>query len=104
MPMSRFHGGTAEMSLPSTSTRPERGRANPAITRSSVDFPEPEGPSSAKNSPGSMARLILRSTSVLPNASAMSWNSTLTLAMFAYLSACSVSKRRLRVRMMRCEA
>src|SRR3970040_1017275 len=85
MPMSRFHGGTAEMSLPSTSTRPAFAWAKPAITRSRVDFPEPEGPSKAKNSPGSMVRLMSRSTSVFPNARAMSRNSTLTLAMVALI-------------------
>jgi hypothetical protein len=38
----------------------------PAISRSSVLLPLPDGPSSAKNSPGSMSRLTSFSTSVLP--------------------------------------
>jgi hypothetical protein len=37
--------------------RPPSGRSNPAIIRSSVVLPHPDGPSSVKNSPASMARL-----------------------------------------------
>ena len=36
---------------------PPSGRSNPAIMRSSVVLPQPEGPSSVKNSPASMAML-----------------------------------------------
>ena len=35
-------------------TRPMSGRSNPASTRSAVVLPQPDGPSSATNSPGSM--------------------------------------------------
>ena len=41
-------------SRPWTSTEPEVGRSSPAIKFSSVDFPEPDCPSKATNSPGSM--------------------------------------------------
>src|SRR3954471_17678292 len=43
-------GGTAPMSSPSSRMRPEVGVSNPASIRSSVVLPQPEGPSSAKNS------------------------------------------------------
>ena len=55
---SRAYGGRCETSLPRSSTVPSSGRSNPAITRSVVVFPEPEGPSMVKNSP----RWISRST------------------------------------------
>ena len=40
--------------------------SSPAIIRSSVDLPQPEGPSSAQNSPASTARLRSRITSTAP--------------------------------------
>ena len=46
------------MSLPFSFTEPESGVSKPAIILNTVVFPEPEGPSSVKNSPG----LISRST------------------------------------------
>src|SRR2546421_7469344 len=36
--------------------RPSSGRSKPAISRSVVVFPEPDGPSSVKNSPASTSR------------------------------------------------
>ncbi len=48
--------GTDARSLPSASTRPALGARRPAIVRSSVDFPDPLGPSSAMRSPLSTAR------------------------------------------------
>jgi hypothetical protein len=47
----RRQGGTADMSWPSISIRPEVGRSKPASMRSSVVLPQPEGPRRAKNSP-----------------------------------------------------
>ena len=41
---------------PSISTSPEVGRSRPAIRASRVDLPLPEGPRTATNSPGSIAR------------------------------------------------
>jgi hypothetical protein len=66
MPTLRRCGGVPLMSLPSTSSSPRWCWLKPAISRSRVDLPEPEGPSRAKNSPGSMSRLTSFSTSVLP--------------------------------------
>ena len=66
MPMSRFHGGIAVTSAPSTRSAPDCGWLKPAIMRSRVDLPEPEGPSRAKNSPGAMSRVTSRSTGVVP--------------------------------------
>ena len=66
MPTSRRCGGVPVMSRPSISNSPRWCWLKPAISRSSVDLPEPEGPSSAKNSPGSMRSVMSRNTSVLP--------------------------------------
>src|SRR3989304_9918128 len=74
--MSRSHGATGVMSTPPTSIVPEPGWRKPAIRRSNVDLPEPEGPSSAKSSPGSIATLTFSRTRVAPNASETFLNAT----------------------------
>ena len=51
IPMSRLLGGMPVMSLPSTTIRPSSGRSKPATRRSAVVLPQPEGPSSERNSP-----------------------------------------------------
>ena len=48
---SRANGGRSETSLPASSTLPASGCSKPAISRSVVVLPEPDGPSSVKNSP-----------------------------------------------------
>ena len=47
----RLYGGTLPTSAPSSSTRPAVGCSKPAIIFSSVVLPQPDGPSSEKNSP-----------------------------------------------------
>ena len=59
MPTFRRCAGTRVMSRPSISIDPPDGVVKPAIIRSVVVFPEPEGPSSVTNSP----RRTTRSTS-----------------------------------------
>ena len=54
MPTSRFHGGSAVTSWPSIRTLAGLGLVKPAISRSRVVLPQPEGPRKAKNSPGSI--------------------------------------------------
>ncbi|CPK81703.1 Uncharacterised protein [Bordetella pertussis] len=51
-------GSTSTTSRPLTTMRPAVGRSNPVIRLSSVDFPQPEAPSTTRNSP----RGIFRST------------------------------------------
>jgi hypothetical protein len=53
---SRSNGGAAVTSRPRRLTVPEVGRSNPAIIRSTVVLPEPEGPRSVTNSPSAMSR------------------------------------------------
>ena len=52
--------------LPFTSTVPADGGVRSPITRSSVDFPHPDGPISETNSPGSIDRSISCSAVTLP--------------------------------------
>ena len=47
----RRWGGMRVTSRPCSSSRPSVGRMNPATIRSSVVFPQPDGPSSVTNSP-----------------------------------------------------
>ena len=47
----RLFGGSCAMSLPSIRMRPSVGVSKPASMRSNVVLPQPDGPSSAKNSP-----------------------------------------------------
>src|SRR3954471_5314731 len=48
-------------------TSPESGQSRPAMIRSSVVLPEPEGPSSASNSPWPTFRSTSSSAAKLPN-------------------------------------
>ena len=66
MPTSRFQGGSAATSTPPIRTRPALARLKPASSRSSVDLPDPDGPSSAKNSPGAIESEMSRSTTLAP--------------------------------------
>ena len=56
----RLFGGTWARSTPSSRIRPAVGFSKPAIIRSVVVFPQPEGPSSEKNSPAATDRSIPR--------------------------------------------
>ena len=57
MDMGRLLGGSDTMFWPSRTTWPEVVSSNPAIMRSVVVLPQPEGPSRVTNSPGAMSRL-----------------------------------------------
>ena len=56
MAMRRFAGGTSVTSILSMKHWPVVIASSPAIILSSVDLPQPEGPSSAVNEPLSTAR------------------------------------------------
>src|SRR5580704_2623710 len=57
-PMSRgpVPAGASDHSAFDHSTLPPSGSLNPATMRNAVDLPQPEGPSSVRNSPGRTAR------------------------------------------------
>jgi len=52
MPTLRFAAGTSSIGTPSTDTEPRVWRMKPAMIRSRVVLPQPEGPSSAISEPG----------------------------------------------------
>ena len=53
----RFCGGTPAMATPSMLMSPRLGASKPASSRSNVVLPQPEGPSSVKNSLSPIVRL-----------------------------------------------
>src|SRR5688572_18955872 len=57
MPMSRFQTGVAVTSSPLMCTLPRSGMTKPAIMRSSVVLPDPDGPSRLVNRPASKSML-----------------------------------------------
>ncbi len=61
MLVGRRFAGTPPMSRPAMTTRPSDGSSNPAMVRKSVVLPQPDGPSSEKNSPSAMPRSMPRS-------------------------------------------
>src|SRR5947208_226426 len=65
MAMSRSFGGMSLTTRPPISTVPALGRSSPATMLSSVDLPQPDGPTSTVNSPLSMSRSISFNTSRL---------------------------------------
>jgi hypothetical protein len=63
----RSYGGTDDTSCPSSNTCPQSGASKPATNRRQVVFPEPEGPSMAKNSPGSIENDTSSTARTSPN-------------------------------------
>src|SRR5271166_4535182 len=67
MAMSRSFAGTSSTTRSPISTEPALARSSPAMMLSSVDLPQPEGPTSTVNSPFSISRSMPFSTSSAPN-------------------------------------
>ena len=57
MAMSRSFGGTSLTTLSPIVTVPALISSSPAIMRSAVDLPQPDGPTRTMNSPSVMSRL-----------------------------------------------
>src|SRR5882724_4363241 len=66
MAMSRSFGATLLTIRPPIVISPDVTVSRPAIMASSVDFPQPDGPTSTTNSPGATSRLTPFSTSTAP--------------------------------------
>src|SRR3954452_25595132 len=64
--MPRFCGATYVASAPAMTTDPASGASRPAMTRSSVDFPPPLGPSRAVSEPSATVRLRSSSSAKSP--------------------------------------
>ena len=77
MAMPRLAGGTRVMSRPPMLSVPSLILSNPAIMRSSVLLPQPEGPTNTQNSPGATCRSRSWMTSWSPKRLTMwlSWTS-----------------------------
>ncbi len=68
MAMSRALGGTSLTTRPPMAMSPLEMFSSPAIMRSSVDLPQPEGPTRMTNSPSSISTETPCRISVAPNA------------------------------------
>ena len=66
MAMSRSFGATEFTSVPSMRISPSLTVSSPAIMASSVDLPQPDGPTRAMNSPVRASRSMPLSTSTEP--------------------------------------
>src|SRR3954469_24236180 len=66
--MLRAAGGSVVTSRSPMSTRPPSAASRPAIKRSVVDLPQPEGPSSTLSVPGSKANDSASTAQTLPSA------------------------------------
>jgi hypothetical protein len=66
MAMSRSFGGTLLTVRSPMRISPAEMVSSPAIMRSSVDFPQPDGPTRMTNSPSAMSMLTPRITSADP--------------------------------------
>ena len=65
MAMSRSVGSSSLTTRSSIAISPPVMRSSPAIMRSSVDLPQPEGPTSTTNSPSAISRSMPWMTSTL---------------------------------------
>ena len=85
MPTPRFSGGMKtfppETSSPSMYSSPPVGFSKPAIMRSMVVLPQPEGPSRVMNSPSANSASKSRRTTLSPNALVMFLIRTVAIAL-----------------------
>src|SRR5690348_11048672 len=66
MPVARRLGGIATVEAPSIRISPPSGSSKPAMQRSAVDLPQPEGPSRQTNSPSATSSDIALTAMVAP--------------------------------------
>ena len=66
MPMPRSFGSSQVTFLPLMKICPADTSSRPAMQLSRVDLPQPDGPSSTRNSPSPMSRLSVCSTATEP--------------------------------------
>ena len=66
MPKSRSSGGSAETSRPACRITPSLWMSSPAMARSKVVLPQPEGPRKQTNSPSAMSSDTSRSAEKSP--------------------------------------
>src|SRR6186713_2281280 len=88
--MSRSLGWTWLTTRPPISISPPVMFSRPAIMRSSVDLPQPEGPTRTQNSPSAIATSTPRTTSVEPKDLRTCLRATLAMALDGF----SIGKKR----------
>ena len=82
MAMSRSLDSTSLTTRPSMAMLPALMSSSPASMRSSVDLPQPEGPTRTMNSPSAMSREMPCSTFVVPKSFLTSRNATEAIRLF----------------------
>ena len=83
MARSRFFGATSVTSSPLIRIRPEVTLSSPAVIRSAVVLPQPDGPSSTRNSAGATVRLSSCSTVTAPKDLLIASSSTVMIPRLA---------------------
>src|SRR5664279_5798505 len=78
--MSRSLDSTSLTTRPSMAIAPAVISSSPASIRSSVDLPQPDGPTRTMNSPSRMSKLMPWMTFVWPKDFSMFWNDTVAIA------------------------
>src|SRR4051812_41622222 len=76
MAIRRLRGGRVVASRPPMSTRPASTFSRPARQRSSVVFPQPDGPSSTTKSPSATSRSTSSTAVTLPKVLRIAWKRT----------------------------
>src|SRR5690349_13222225 len=66
MPVARRLGGIVTVDAPSIRMSPPSGSSKPAMQRSAVDLPQPEGPSRQTNSPSATSSDSALTATVVP--------------------------------------
>ncbi len=79
MAMPRFDGVRSFTRWPSNIMSPEVMSSRPATSRSSVDLPQPDGPTNTMNSPSSMSRSTPLMTWTAPKDLRISLSSSLAM-------------------------
>src|SRR5215471_12898805 len=82
--MSRSFDSMSLTTRPSIEIVPPVISSSPASIRSSVDLPQPDGPTSTTNSPSRMSNPMPWMTFVLPKDFSMLWNATVAMVTSAF--------------------
>src|SRR5262245_27987041 len=77
MAMSRWGGSKSVTSTPPIETVPSVTSSSPAIIRKSVDFPQPDGPTSTMNSPSATVSVTSSTARTPPANSFVPWSGSI---------------------------
>src|SRR6056297_678643 len=94
--MARSFGGSSVTSWPPKVIVPESGTSRPAIHRSVVDFPHPDGPTSTRSSPSSMWRSTSSTATTCPSLNVFRTSSSIASTMieeFVSVGRCRIVRK-----------